>query len=138
MEFLPTLAALVAAYQAFNRYSSEDIKRYDLTMTQFDIVATLGNQPAMTFKALGDKTLVTKGTLTGVVERLQAKGLLETRCNPDDARSQLVQLTKAGQSLFELIFPSHLSYLENAFAQLNEAELAQLTQLLLKLKQSFQ
>ncbi len=138
MNFLPTLAALVTTYQRFNRYSSEDVKRFELTMTQFDLIATLGNQPAMTFKELGEKTLVTKGTLTGVVERLVAKGVLETRCNPHDARSQLVGLTVEGQSLFESIFPDHLSHLEKAFAQLSEAELAQLTQLLLKLKHSFQ
>lgn len=138
MNFLPTLAALVTTYQSFNRYSSEDVKRFDLTMTQFDLIATLGNQPAMTFKELGEKTLVTKGTLTGVVERLVAKGLLETRCNPHDARSQLVGLTTEGERLFDVIFPNHLSHLEKAFAQLSEAELAQLTQLLLKLKHSFQ
>jgi MarR family transcriptional regulator, 2-MHQ and catechol-resistance regulon repressor len=138
MIFLPTLTALVSTYQAFNRYASEDIKQFELTMTQFDLIATLGNQPAMTFRELGKKTLVTKGTLTGVVERLVAKGLLETRCNPDDARSQLVGLTMLGQNLFESIFPNHVFHLEKAFAQLSEAELAQLTQLLLKLKQSFQ
>ena len=138
MNFLPTLAALVTTYQRFNRYSSEDVKRFELTMTQFDLIATLGNQPAMTFKELGEKTLVTKGTLTGVVERLVAKGLLETRCNPHDARSQLVGLTTEGERLFDVIFPNHLSHLEKAFAQLSEAELAQLTQLLLKLKHSFQ
>lgn len=138
MNFLPTLAALVTTYQSFNRYSSEDVKRFELTMTQFDLIATLGNQPAMTFKELGEKTLVTKGTLTGVVERLVAKGLLETRCNPHDARSQLVGLTTEGERLFDVIFPNHLSHLEKAFAQLSEAELAQLTQLLLKLKHSFQ
>lgn len=137
MNFLPTLAALVSTYQGFNRYSAEDIKRFGLTMTQFDLIATLGNQSAMTFKELGEKTLITKGTLTGVVERLVAKGLLETRCNPNDARSQLVELTIGGQNVFESIFPDHLSYLEKAFAQLSEVELAQLTQLLLKLKQSF-
>lgn len=138
MNFLPTLAALVSTYQAFNRYSSEDMRRFELTMTQFDIIATLGNQPAMTFKQLGEQTLVTKGTLTGVVERLVSKGLVETRCNPNDARSQLVGLTQQGQALFETIFPDHLAYLNKAFGQLTDADLAQLNGLLHKLKNSFQ
>ena len=34
-----------------------------LTHAQFDIIATLGNTPGMSYKELGDKTLITKGTL---------------------------------------------------------------------------
>ena len=137
MKFLPTLAALVTTYQGFNRYSTDDIRRFDLTMTQFDIIATLGNQPAMSFKQLGEQTLVTKGTLTGVVERLVAKGLLETRCNPDDPRSQLVGITAEGQQLFEAIFPQHLAHLQQAFGQLSDVELEQLSHLLTKLNHTF-
>lgn len=137
MKFLPALTELVFAYQAFNRYSSAHVQSLGLTMTQFDIIATLGNQPPMTYKTLGEQTLVTKGTLTGVVARLVTKGWLYTRCNPEDARSQLVGLTEAGKALFETAFPSHMRYLEQAFSQLSEADLAQLTQLLRQLKQVF-
>ena len=55
MNFLPTLRELVLAYQAFERYSMPHIKAMGLTMTQFDVIATLGNQPAMSCKELGEK-----------------------------------------------------------------------------------
>jgi MarR family 2-MHQ and catechol resistance regulon transcriptional repressor len=48
-----------------------------LTPSQFDIIATLGNTPGMTLQGIGEKTLITKGTLTGVVDRLQEKGLVD-------------------------------------------------------------
>ena len=45
--FLPTLRELVRAYQAFEMYSCAHIRTLDLTPSQFDIIATLGNTPGM-------------------------------------------------------------------------------------------
>ena len=108
MNFLPTLKNLVLTYQTFEQYSAPHIKSMGLTMTQFDVIATLGNQPPMTCKDLGDKTLVTKGTLTGVLERLEAKGIIQRSVNQSDARSQMIALTKKGQQLFEKVFPEQI------------------------------
>ena len=127
MNHLSLVKELVQAYQAFEAYSGAHIKEMGLTTTQFDIVATLGNQPPMTCKDLGEKTLVTKGTLTGVLERLEVKGILERKLNPEDARSQMIGLTKEGQALFERVFPVHLQHLEKAFSKLSEKELAEVT-----------
>ncbi|MFZ3174178.1 MAG: MarR family transcriptional regulator, partial [Thiobacillus sp.] len=73
-EFLPTVQALVQCYQAFEAYSAAHIRTLGLTPPQFDIVATLGNTSGMTATELGEKTLITKGTLTGVVDRLVDRG----------------------------------------------------------------
>ena len=137
MNFLPTLRSLVSTYQAFEHYSAPDVKALGLTMTQFDVIATLGNQPPMTCKELGEKTLVTKGTLTGVLERLQTKGILERRINPEDARSQMIGLTDNGQKLFEKVFPEHLEHLEQAFKNLSAEQLKQVEDSLNLLKNIF-
>ena len=137
MNFLPALRNLVSAYQAFEQYSAPHIKSLGLTMTQFDVLATLGNQLPMSCKQLGEKTLVTKGTLTGVLERLEAKGLIFRQTNTEDARSQLIGLTPAGQTLFETVFPQHLQYLNSAFQKLAPKELQQLEQSLKLLKNIF-
>jgi len=138
MNFLPALRNLVSAYQAFERYSAPDLKAMGLTMTQFDVIATLGNQPPMTCKELGEKTLVTKGTLTGVLERLEAKGILERKLNPEDARSQMIGLTKTGQDLFEKVFPAHIQHLEKAFVKLSPKQLKDIQDSLQSLKDIFQ
>ena len=137
MSFLPALRNLVSAYQAFERYSAPDVKAMGLTTTQFDVIATLGNQPPMTCKELGEKTLVTKGTLTGVLERLEAKGILERKLNPEDARSQMIGLTQKGQALFEKVFPAHLEHLSKAFNRLDEKELAVVAKSLQSLNRIF-
>jgi DNA-binding MarR family transcriptional regulator len=137
MNFLPSLRNLVSSYQAFERYSAPHIKGLGLTLTQFDVLATLGNQPAMSCKQLGEKTLVTKGTLTGVLERLEMKGLIQRQSNAEDARSQLIGLTQDGQALFEKVFPVHLEYLNQAFKKLSPEQLNQLEESLKLLKDIF-
>ena len=91
--FLPLMRELVRCYQAFEQYSAAHIRELGLTPAQFDVIATLGNTEGMTFKELGEKTLITKGTLTGVVDRLVEKGLVTRKDHPCDARCFKVVLT---------------------------------------------
>src|SRR4030067_3187235 len=97
--FIPVLRELARAYQAFETCSAAHIRPLCLTVSQFDIVATLGNTNGMNFKELGEKTLITKGTLTGVVDRLEGKGLVRRIASASDGRSPIVQLTRQGKTL---------------------------------------
>lgn len=117
---IPVLRELVRCYQAFQHASDARIRKTGLTPSQFDIVVTLGNTPGMRFKALGERTLITKGTLTGVVDRLERRGLVERRACPDDARSTLVRLTARGERVFARVFEPHLAELAPAFDALSE------------------
>lgn len=135
--FLPALRELASTYQAFEAHSASHIRTLDLTPAQFDIIATLGNTPGMPLKELGEKSLITKGTLTGVVDRLTDKKLVRRVASPSDGRSQIVQLTKKGEAMFERIFPEHLTHLERAFGQLSANELSTLETTLRRLREAF-
>ena len=126
--FLSVLRELAQCYQAFERYSAVHIQTLKLTPPQFDVVATLGNTEGMTFRELGERTLITKGTLTGVVNRLEAKGIVTRASCPEDGRSTIVCLTRQGKKIFDRAFPAHISYLHEAFGQVCEKELAMLEQ----------
>lgn len=135
--FLPALRELAETYQAFEAYSSAHIRTLDLTPAQFDIIATLGNTPGMPLNELGAKTLITKGTLTGVVDRLADKQLVRRVASPTDGRSQIVQLTPQGEALFERIFPAHLAYMQRAFVELSPDELVSMETTLRRLREAF-
>lgn len=136
--FLPVLRELAAAYQAFEAYSGAHIRSLDLTPAQFDIIATLGNTPGMPLKELSEKTLITKGTLTGVVDRLTAKNLVQRIATPSDGRSQIVQLTPQGEALFARVFPAHLAYMAQAFSELSAQDLVSMETNLSRLRGAFQ
>lgn len=126
--FLPALRELVRTYQTFDHVSSEHIRSLGLTTSQFDVIATLGNTTGLSCRDIGDKTLMVKGTLTGVLDRLESRELIRRVPHPDDGRSTLVQLSPLGESLFEKIFPVHLAYLTDLFAPLSDELLSSLQQ----------
>ena len=137
MNYLTLIKELATTYQTFETYSTDHVKKMGLTMTQFDILATLGNQPPMTCKELGEKTLILKGTMTGVLERMEAKGLIIKIPNEEDGRSYKIGLTKTGEKLFHKAFPEHVEYLGKAFAKLNKEDLEKAVGVLQKVKAVF-
>ncbi|BAC90702.1 MarR family winged helix-turn-helix transcriptional regulator [Gloeobacter violaceus] len=124
--FMPTLRELAGAYQAFSNYSARHVRSVGLTPPQFDVISTLGNTDGMSMNKLGEKTLITKGTLTGIIDRLEEKGLVKRAVTEGNRRSFTVALTPEGEQLFEQIFPAHVAHLKARFMGLSEAQLDQL------------
>lgn len=137
--YLKVLRPLVEAYLAFWREDSRHIRSMHLTPSQFDVIATLGDTEGMTCSDLSARTLVTKGTLTGVLDRLAAKGLILRDAVAGDRRCIKISLTDKGEALFRKTFAAHASFLRPRFEQaLTKKEAEQLRALLLRVRDSFQ
>lgn len=132
--YVRSIRLLAECFHAFERQSGANIRcRTGLTPSQFDIVATLGNTPGMTFKEMGERTLITKGTLTGVIDRLQEKGLVERITQPEDRRSTLVRLTKQGEAEFKRVFAPQIAFGKQSFVNYDEQDFDALDKELTKL-----
>ena len=132
------MRSLAQAYQAFSSYSDKHIRTLGLTSPQIDVIATLGNTDGMNMKELAAATLVTKGTLTGIVDRLEKRDLVRRSVPPGNRRSFNITLTASGNELFENVFPLHLAYLKERFDGLSDAELKTMTKLLRKVRSQFE
>lgn len=135
--FLKTMRELVRTYQAFYNYDETLIRQYNLTHSQFDVIATLGNTVGLSMGEIGEKTLITKGTLTGVIDRLEKKNLVLREVPSDNRRTVIVKLTPEGEATFERVFPQHIAQLKQRFEQLEPSELELLRVLLNRLRQVF-
>jgi DNA-binding MarR family transcriptional regulator len=135
--FIPLMRELVRSYQAFASYDAAGYRDVDLTVPQADVLFTLGHTDGLTFKDIGAKTLITKGTLTGVIDRLEQKGLVERVACPDDRRSTRARLTRTGRSLFNKEFPRQIKYLKARFDRLNKTEQRQAIEALRQLRSIF-
>ena len=137
--FLKVLRPLVEAYFAFLTKDDRHVRSLGLTLSQFDVIATPGDTDGLTCKELSDETLVTKGTLTGVLDRLEAKGLVARISSQEDRRRTIIRLTPKGEKKFNEAFPTHIYYLKPFFERvLTAAEMKTLRDLLLRLKESFE
>lgn len=136
---MKVLRPLVETYFALMDKGAVRIRSLGLTGSQFDVIATLGDTGGMTCKELSERTLVTKGTLTGVLDRLAKKGLIERVPSREDRRSTIIRLTAKGDTRFREVFPAHIKYMKPYFERaLTAAEVTQLRKLLLQLKNSFE
>ena len=133
--YLKSIRLLAECMQGFERLSGEHVRECGLTHAQFDIIATLGNTEGMSYKELGDKTLITKGTMTGVIERLEQKGLVERQRSLDDKRSWFIRLSPQGEQVFRDVFPKVISRGGAVFAGYSEDDFAALEKTLSGLKQ---
>ena len=120
--FLPLMQALTCAYQTFAAYDALGYRGTDLTVPQADVVFTLGNTDGLTFSEIGERTLITKGTLTGVIDRLERKRLVRRMACTDDRRCIRATLTKRGNRVFEKEFPRQIEYLKQRFDRLSQSD----------------
>jgi len=135
---LKLVRPLVEAYLAFWRTGNRHIKSMKLTPSQFDVLVTLGDTHGMTCSELSEQTLVTKGTLTGVLDRLVSKGLVRRETIRGDRRSTRVLLTAKGEASFRKTFAAHIAFLRPFFARaLSPQEVDQVCLSLRRLRDSF-
>jgi DNA-binding MarR family transcriptional regulator len=138
-DFMPLMRELVRAYQAFASFDAtlHRANGTGLTVSQADVIFTLGNTAGMTCGEIGERTLITKGTLTGVIDRLADKGLVRREPVSTDGRCTRIVLTAAGERVFETVFPSHVGQLKERFDRISPKERAQAIRLLGQIREIF-
>lgn len=136
--FQPLLHELANCQQALELLSSRHIRKLGLTLPQFDILVTLGREGSKNCGELGDITLITKGTLTGVLDRLESKKLIRREISSSDRRSTLITLTETGKAVFKTSQQQHMDYLRPAFQSLDDAFIGSLESQLQHLRQTLQ
>lgn len=121
--------------RAFGREMEETFERHGLNAASFDLLATLrrsGAPYALSPGALMEATMVTSGSVTNRIDRLEAAGLVARRPNPEDGRGFLVALTEAGLARIEAAMGDHVATQARLLAPLDAEERRSLERLLRK------
>lgn len=102
-----------------------------LTYTQYIAMMVLWEKQSVTVKELGEALYLDSGTLTPLLKKMEAKGLLSRRRSEQDERSLIVRLTEKGEALKEraISVPYHMA----ACVHLESEEVRELYRLLYKL-----
>ncbi len=87
-------------HRALNAMSAR-LKALGLSIAQFDLLSTLTENEGMSQSELAAKLYVTKGNVSGLVDRLEQSGLVERRAIAGDRRSFALHLTAEGRRLAE-------------------------------------
>ena len=91
--------AVYAAAHAFNRVYKPLLDRLGLTYPQYLAMLVLWETDDQTVKAIGERLTLDSGTLTPLLKRLEARGLVTRRRDPADERSVRIGLTDTARAL---------------------------------------
>ena len=113
---------------------------HGLDTWEFDVLAALrraGAPYALSPGQLGAATMVTSGTMTNRVDRLQERGFVERRPDPSDRRGVQVRLTAEGKDRVDAALADLLDRERDLLARLPERDRTALAALLRELLEPF-
>lgn len=121
---------LMRVYTRSFRRASQQLRPYDLSMAQFDVLAHVGSYEGLTQQELAVRLFVTEGNVTQVLTKMEARDLLY---RSREGRTKRILLTEAGRELYRVAVPEHERFQASQFDRLTADEQRQLLALLRKL-----
>jgi MarR family transcriptional regulator, 2-MHQ and catechol-resistance regulon repressor len=122
------------AASAVQAYAEKSIAGLEMCGSDFAVLEALLHKGSLPVNEIGKKVLLTSGSITVAVDRLEAKGLVERRAHGTDRRARIVHLTKEGRKVITRVYADHAADMERlASASLTRADRKTLIRLLKKI-----
>lgn len=121
------------AWRAIAERGRRQVEAQGLRTMEFAVLEVLYHKGPLTQGQIGEHILLTSGSITAVVDKLEHRGLVERRTCPEDRRVVYAELTEDGRKLIARVFPEHAEVLRNAMAGLTTEEKQIATALLRRL-----
>lgn len=102
---------------------AELFRKYDLTVAQFNVLFALKFKKGdVTQSTLSQRLVVTRASMTSVLDKLEEKGLVERHAVPDNRRIYHIALTADGRKLVNTIEPLYRDDLHAVMSELSDDE----------------
>lgn len=119
---LKAWVVLAKAMAAISERVKEDLRRHQLNTTEFGVLSVLYRTGDTPLQQIGDKILITSGSVTYVIDKLEKRGLLKRVSCPTDRRVTYASLTDEGHALMDVVYPEHIAMFPEIFSPLTEQE----------------
>ena len=103
-----------------------------INITEFSVLEVLYFKGKQTIQQIGKSILISSGSMTYVIDKLEQKGLLNRLDCPNDRRVIHVVLTEDGMNFMKKIMPNHRDLIDNMFGDLTDQESQTMVKLLKK------
>jgi DNA-binding MarR family transcriptional regulator len=121
------LADLALAVGSLRCAASQRLVRQGISMTHFHVLTLLRHNEAMPMGRLADILDASVSNATGIIDRMEERGLVERLRVPDDRRVVLVQPTQAGLDLVDEVELVKNEVMIRALARLDDVQLERLS-----------
>ena len=136
LQTMGEVARLMAVGQLIERRIDAMAAAFGVDRGQGDVLFALRRAGApyrLSPSRLTDALLVTSGTMTNRLDRLEARGLIRRLPNPDDRRGVVIELTPEAREVVDRAVTEHVAREQEMLAPLSDAERHQLDRILRKL-----
>jgi DNA-binding MarR family transcriptional regulator len=130
--------ALHRTYMRTKAASARRLRPHGLTPDQFGVLAVLWDEPGLSQGEIARLLVKDAPNITRIVDRLQAKKLVERRNDPHDRRTHRIYPSKQGLALKKTLTPEVLNMRSELFGALSPKEQASMRKLLDKLFESLE
>jgi len=124
---------LAKAARVLEGEATRSIAGLGMCISDFGALEVLLHKGPLPVNTLGRKLLLTSGSATVAIDRLEKRGLVERRSDPEDRRARIVRLTASGRRLIQGAFDSHAADMEKVVSVLTPPEREALVSSLKKL-----
>ncbi|WP_228619950.1 MarR family transcriptional regulator [Exiguobacterium sp.] len=112
---LKAITVLFRASQSIQDMVKQEVAAYGLNPTEFSVLELLYHKGDQPIQMIGKNVLLSSGSMTYIVDRLEAKGYLQRKACPSDRRVTYAALTETGTDLMNQIFPAHARRIDELF-----------------------
>ena len=121
------------AAKAVEKVDRASIAQTGLGLSDFTIMEALLHKGPLPINQIGEKVLLTSGSMTAAVNRMEKDGLVKRIQDPSDGRCFYVHLTRKGRQTIKTAYADHEKNLEKIASVLSDSERKELVRLLKKI-----
>lgn len=123
---------------AMETVTRRELSQYGLNCNEYAILELLYGSGDQTIHQLGKEIMVTSGSMTYLIDKLEKRGYIRRDPSPDDRRVIFVVITAAGRELLGQVLPSYQAKVEEVFSCFTDEEAQSIIELMEKAKQHAQ
>ncbi|WP_017380591.1 MarR family winged helix-turn-helix transcriptional regulator [Paenisporosarcina sp. TG-14] len=127
---LKAVTVILRASQAIQEVIKKDAATYGLNQTEFAVLELLYHKGDQPIQSIGKKILISSGSITYVVDKLEHKNFAIRKACPDDRRVTFAAITSDGKEFMDRIFPQHETKINEIFEQLADKDINDMIELL--------
>src|SRR5689334_25305602 len=90
---------LMKAHEALRQHAERHIRSLGIGFSDFQALEALLHKGPLPVNEIGRRVMLTSGSMTTAIDRLERKGMVERRTDSNDRRTRMVHLTPAGRRL---------------------------------------
>ena len=124
---------LIKAFHVMQQHAERSLEGIDMCFSDFAILETVLNRGPQPVNTIGQRIDLTSGAVTTAVDRLERRGLVVRRFDPNDRRARIVTLTPEGTKIIGAIYGRHKDAMDRLADGLTKSERATLIALIKKL-----